>query len=101
MQKLIESIWNDRELLKDSNNQAAIREIIELLDKGTLRVAEPKTDGTWQVNDWIKKAIILYFPIQKMETIEVGPFEFHDKMKLKNNCTATPITGFFIFFASV
>ncbi len=85
MQSLIESIWNNRELLKETSNQQAIKNIIEDLDKGKLRVAEPKADGTWQVNDWIKKAVILYFPIQQMETMEVGPFEFHDKMKLKTN----------------
>ena len=85
MQSIIESIWDDRELLKEVTNQQTIRQIIEDLDKGKIRVAEPKQDGTWQVNDWIKKAVILYFPIQQMETMEVGPFEFHDKMKLKNN----------------
>ena len=62
----------------------AIRDAIEALDKGTLRVAEP-TESGWKVNDWVKKAVILYFPIQKMQVIEVGPFEFHDKMKLKKN----------------
>jgi len=85
MQSTIESIWNDRELLKEPSNQQAIRQIIEDLDKGKIRVAEPKNDGTWQVNDWIKKAVILYFPIQQMETMELKPFEFHDKMKLKIN----------------
>lgn len=81
---MIEAAWNNRELLQDANTQNVIREIIELLDKGKLRVAEPIMDK-WQVNDWIKKAVIMYFPIQKMETIEVGIFEFYDKMKLKNN----------------
>lgn len=85
MQSLIESIWNDRELLKDPANQQAIRNIITQLDQGKLRVAEPKADGNWQVNDWIKKAVILYFPIQQMETMELKPFEFHDKMALKTN----------------
>ena len=80
MQSLIESIWNDRELLKDPSNQAAIRQIIEELDKGKLRVAEPKQDGTWQVNDWVKKAVILYFPIQQMETMELKPFEFRGRI---------------------
>ncbi len=82
--EIIEKAWEDRELLKEAATQIAIREVIELLDKGTLRVAEPAGDK-WQVNDWVKKAVILYFPIQKMETIEVGPFEFHDKMRLKQN----------------
>ena len=58
--------------------------VIEQLDKGLLRVAQPTSNG-WQVNEWIKKAVILYFPIQQMETIEVGPFEFHDKIALKKN----------------
>ena len=84
MQQVIESAWNNRELLKETSTQNTIREVIELLDKGKLRVAEPKGED-WQVNEWIKKAVILYFPIQKMETLEAGPLEFHDKMKLKRN----------------
>ncbi|MBP9186264.1 MAG: 2,3,4,5-tetrahydropyridine-2,6-dicarboxylate N-succinyltransferase, partial [Bacteroidia bacterium] len=84
LQQTIEQAWDNRELLKDENTQVAIREVIEMLDKGKLRTAEP-IDGGWQVNDWVKKAVIMYFPIQKMETIEVGIFEFNDKMKLKTN----------------
>lgn len=84
MQKLIEAAWNNRELLKEKETQQCIREVIDLLDKGKMRVAEPNSEG-WIVNEWIKKAVILYFPIQKMETIELGIFEFHDKMKLKTN----------------
>ena len=80
----INNAWEDRKLLNDENTQQTIHQIIEEVDKGRLRVAE-KLDTIWQVNDWVKKAIILYFPIQKMETIEVGPLEFHDKMKLKSN----------------
>ena len=80
----INNAWENRDLLKDNNTQETIRAIIEEVDKGRLRVAE-KLNNSWQVNDWVKKAIILYFPIQKMETIEVGPLEFHDKMKLKSN----------------
>jgi 2,3,4,5-tetrahydropyridine-2-carboxylate N-succinyltransferase len=87
MQQLIEDIWNNRELLKAPSAQAAIRDVIELLDKGKLRTAEP-IEGGWKVNDWVKKAVILYFPIQQMQTIEVGPFEFHDKMQLKTNYAA-------------
>lgn len=87
LQQHIEKIWNNRELLQDSQNQEYIRETIELLDKGRLRVAQPTNSG-WQVNEWVKKAVILYFPIQKMETIEVGPFEFHDKIKLKTEYAA-------------
>lgn len=84
LQELIEKTWNDRELLKSKESQEAIREVVALLDKGKLRVAEPIASG-WQVNEWVKKAVILYFPIQQMETIEVGPFEFHDKIALKKN----------------
>ena len=69
---VIEQAWDNRELLKEESTQNTIREVVELLDKGKLRVAEPKSDG-WQVNEWVKKAVILYFPISKMETIEVGP----------------------------
>lgn len=87
MQQLIEAAWENRELLKENKTQTTIREVIELLDKGKLRVAEPK-GNEWQVNEWIKKAVILYFPIQKMETFEVGIFEYYDKMKLKTNYEA-------------
>ena len=84
LQKSIEQAWDNRELLKEAAVQADIRVVIELLDKGKLRVAEPTSDG-WKVNDWVKKAVILYFPIQKMETSHAGPMEFHDKMPLKNH----------------
>ena len=84
LQKTINEAWENRELLKEASTEAAIREIIQLIDTGQLRCAEP-TDNGWVVNDWVKKAVILYFPIQKMETIEVGPFEFYDKMELKRN----------------
>ncbi|MBL0049359.1 MAG: 2,3,4,5-tetrahydropyridine-2,6-dicarboxylate N-succinyltransferase [Bacteroidetes bacterium] len=84
MEKIIEAAWENRELLKEKDTQQCIREVIDLLDKGKVRVAEPTAEG-WKVNEWIKKAVILYFPIQKMETIELGIFEFHDKMKLKTN----------------
>lgn len=87
-QKIIEQAWENRELLKDLSVQATINEVIEQLDKGKLRVAEPLQNGQWQVNEWVKKAVILYFPIRKMETIEVGPLEFHDKMQLKKNYAA-------------
>jgi len=80
----IESAWENRDLLKTEATQQHIRAVIDLLDRGQIRVAEPTADG-WQVNDWIKKAVILYFPIQKMETLEVGPLEFHDKIPLKRN----------------
>jgi 2,3,4,5-tetrahydropyridine-2-carboxylate N-succinyltransferase len=81
-QQIIEQAWENRELLKNAETVNTINFVIEELDKGRLRVAEPIADG-WQVNDWVKKAVIMYFPIRQMETIEVGIFEFHDKMRLK------------------
>ena len=84
-QKIIEQAWENRDLLKDLSVQNVINQVIEELDKGKLRVAEPLPNGQWQVNEWVKKAVILYFPIRKMETIEIGPLEFHDKMQLKKN----------------
>ena len=84
VRQLIEAAWDDRNLLKEAIYTKAIRDVIALLDDGVLRVAEPK-NGTWQVNEWIKKAVVLYFPIQKMETMEVGIFEYHDKIPLKKN----------------
>ncbi len=84
IRNIIESAWENRELLKEENTINTIRKVIDLLDKGELRVAEPIDDG-WQVNEWIKKAVVLYFPIQKMETLEAGIFEYHDKIPLKRN----------------
>ncbi|MFZ4375487.1 MAG: 2,3,4,5-tetrahydropyridine-2,6-dicarboxylate N-succinyltransferase [Saprospiraceae bacterium] len=81
--QIIESAWDNRELLKESGTKEAIFSVIEQLDKGKLRVAEPDESGNWLVHEWIKKAVVLYFPISEMETIEVGPFEFHDKIPLK------------------
>ena len=81
---IVEKAWSDRSLLKIKKNQFAIRQVIELLDKGSIRVAEP-IEGVWKVNDWIKKAIILYFPVQPMKTTKIGNLEFHDKIELKNN----------------
>jgi 2,3,4,5-tetrahydropyridine-2-carboxylate N-succinyltransferase len=84
IQNMIEAAWENRELLQEAATRETIETVIEKLDKGELRVAEPTTNG-WQVNEWIKKAVILYFPIRAMETIEVGPFEFHDKIPLKHS----------------
>ncbi|AWI27249.1 2,3,4,5-tetrahydropyridine-2,6-dicarboxylate N-succinyltransferase [Flavobacterium pallidum] len=84
LQTIIETAWNDRSLLQNTETTAAIREVIELLDTGKLRVAEPVAHG-WQVNEWVKKAVVMYFPIQKMETLEAGIFEYHDKIPLKRN----------------
>ncbi len=82
LQKIIEKAWDSRELLKEPTVQESIRKVINLLDEGAVRVAEPTEDG-WKVNEWIKKAVVLYFPIQKMETLEAGIFEYHDKIPLK------------------
>lgn len=86
----IESAWTNRDLLTNEETKTSIRFVIEQLDTGKLRVAE-KINNTWTVNEWIKKAVILYFIIQQMETIEVGPFEFHDKIPLKRNYKALGI----------
>lgn len=84
LQSTIEQAWENKALLQEETTQNAIKEVIALLDNGTLRVAEPTTNG-WQVNEWVKKAVVMYFPIQKMETWEAGIFEYHDKMELKRN----------------
>ena len=84
MKKIIESAWDNKKLLDNEETKLAVKSVIESLDKGEIRVAEPTNNG-WVVNEWIKKAVILYFPIQKMKTVEIGPFEFHDKIPLKNN----------------
>ena len=79
----VEKAWEDRQLLEDGKTQESIRKVIDLLDKGELRTAQPFENG-WQVNEWVKKAVILYFPLQKMKVIKVDPFEFHDKIDLKS-----------------
>ncbi len=82
--ELVENAFENRDLLKDPNVQQAITEVIELLDKGQIRVAEPEADG-WIVNSWVKKAVLLYFPMRAMETTYAGILEFHDKIPLKND----------------
>lgn len=84
VQSLILQAWEDREKLKKQETIEAIEQVIEELDKGRLRVAQPSGDS-WQVNEWVKKAVILYFPTRKMEVMEAGPMEFYDKMALKKN----------------
>lgn len=84
LKETIENTWENRDLLQSEASQNAIRKVVELLDEGTLRVAEPTLDG-WLVNEWVKKAVVMYFPIQKMETLEAGIMEFHDKIPLKRN----------------
>lgn len=82
LQKEIENIWENRDLLEEKKQ--TVLDVLELLDKGKLRVAE-KIDSQWKVNEWVKKAILLFFPIQKMETFEAGPMEFYDKIPLKKD----------------
>ncbi len=87
LKEIIEAAWDDRGLLGEKSVQEAIHEVVDQLDRGVLRVAQKESDG-WKVNDWVKKAVILYFPIRKMETIEAPPFEFHDKIPLKSGYKA-------------
>ncbi len=82
LQNSIENAWDNRDLLKTPETQTAIREVIDLIDQGKLRCAAPGDDG-WIINEWVKKAVVLYFPIQKMEVLEAGIFEYHDKIPLK------------------
>ncbi len=84
LKKIIESAWENRSLLEKKETKEAILSVINDLDSGIIRVAEPTQNG-WKVNEWIKKAVVLYFPIQEMKTIEAGPFEFHDKIPLKKD----------------
>lgn len=86
--EMIEAAWNDRSLLQSEETRKAVREVVAQLDAGVLRVAEPLPDGVWLTHEWIKKAVLLYFPIQEMQTIEVGPFEYHDKIPLKTGFAA-------------
>lgn len=90
LEATVNAAWEDRSLLTSPDTIAAIEGVIKSLDEGSLRTAEPD-GGDWKVNDWVKKAVILYFPIRKMEQIEVGPFEFHDKMALKKDYAAKGI----------
>ena len=87
LKETIEAAWDDRGLLGEKSVQEAIHEVVDQLDEGILRVAQKEAEG-WKVKDWIKKAVILYFPIRKMETIETPPFEFHDKIPLKSGYKA-------------
>lgn len=84
LQKIVEQTWDNRELLAKQEVRKTIETIIELLDKGEVRVAEPTENG-WKVNEWVKKAVIMYFPIREMKVMEAGPMEFYDKIPLKSN----------------
>ena len=85
--ELVLQAWENRELLRETAHQEAINKVVASLDRGEIRVAEPVSGG-WQVNEWVKKAVILYFPIRRMETLEIGPLEFHDKIPLKRGYEA-------------
>lgn len=87
LKELILEAWSNRDLLKEATYSDAVRFVIEEVDKGRLRTAEPTADG-WQVNEWVKQAILMYFGIQQMETHTLPPFEFYDKMKLKSGYAA-------------
>jgi 2,3,4,5-tetrahydropyridine-2-carboxylate N-succinyltransferase len=88
LQRTIEAAWNDRSLLADPAVITAVQEVLEMLDAGQVRIAEPDGEGGWRVHEWIKKAVVLYFPLQQMQTIELGPYEYHDKIPLKRNYAA-------------
>ncbi len=90
VRKIIESAWDNRDLLREEETRQAIRQVIEWLDKGKIRVAEPGPDG-WTVNQWVKKAVILYFPVMEMRVMEAGPFVFHDKIPLKKDFAETGV----------
>lgn len=85
LRKEIEALWDDRAGLDAAPGRRTVEEAVELVDKGMLRAARPDADGGWLVNEWVKKAILLYFSIRGMETLEAGPLEFHDKIPLKRN----------------
>ncbi len=84
LKSIIESAWENREMLNEKEVKEAVESVVEQLDKGKLRVAEP-VNNEWKVNEWVKKAVILYFPLRKMEVMETGMFEFYDKIPLKKN----------------
>jgi 2,3,4,5-tetrahydropyridine-2-carboxylate N-succinyltransferase len=85
LKEIIETAWNDRSLLNSIETKDAIHEVVRLLDKGELRVAQPLESNQWQVNEWVKKAVIMLFPISEMKVTEAGPMQFHDKLELKKD----------------
>ena len=78
----IERAWEDATLLHEPEILDTIEQVVALLDKGELRVAEPKEDGTWQVNEWVKQAVMLYFPSHELTTSDAGDLDFYDKLPL-------------------
>jgi 2,3,4,5-tetrahydropyridine-2-carboxylate N-succinyltransferase len=87
LQSLINEVWNNRELLKEKKYSDAVKAVIEDVDKGKLRTAEPIADE-WKVNEWVKQAILLYFGVQPMQTWSMPPFEFYDRIELKKDFAA-------------
>ena len=87
LQTRIEQAWENRELLHDESYRQTIRQVIDLIDRGQLRTAQPVAEGSedWQVNEWVKKAVLLYFPIQPMRKMQAGELEWFDKMELKHD----------------
>ncbi len=85
LEQLIQEAWANRALLKEDSYSNAVRAVIEEVDKGRLRTASPINDGEWKVNEWVKQAILMYFGIQQMQTWDLAPFEFYDKMLLKKD----------------
>lgn len=83
LRKEVELVWENHDHIRTDQAKLAIRKIISLVDEGKLRVCEPQQDGSWKLNEWVKKAIVLYFPIQHIETTEAGPMEYNDKIPLK------------------
>ena len=86
LKKIIEQAWENRELLSEEPVRQAVRQVVELVDKGQLRTAEPvdPAKSEWKVNEWVKKAVILYFPIQPMRKMQAGELEWYDKMEVKH-----------------
>ena len=91
LQPLVEAAYEDRSLLEQKDSVDAVQETIHRLDAGEIRVAEKSEDGSWTVHAWIKQAILLYFGVQQMETIEVGPFEYFDKIPIKHGWEAAGV----------
>lgn len=85
LRETIESVWEDHTLLRNLETQAAIEDAVAMLDRGELRSAQPDGEGGWVVNEWVKKAVILYFPTRELHTMSAGDMEFYDKIDLKHN----------------
>lgn len=91
LRELVEAAFDDRERLKDPSVRKAVEEVVARLDAGSLRCAEPDAMGVWVVREWVKKAVLLYFPIREMESYGVGPYEYYDKIPLKRNWPAAGV----------